>query len=105
MKVEKVRLRSLEFLEAILKGLLKGSRLVLEDDLITSMSKHCLLTDKLTKFYRLVYWEGQSSWGWEYLLFKQRMWEIQDRKMITKEGLDWRVSDRMSKNDIFTTRF
>ena len=77
---------------------------VLEDDLITSMSKHCLLTDNLTKFYRLVYWDGQSSWGWEYLLLKQRLWGIQARKMIIKEGLEWRFLDRMSRNDIFTTR-
>ena len=78
---------------------------VLGDDLITSMSKHCLLTDKLTKFYRLVYWEGQSSWDWEYLLLKQRLWEIQARKMIIKEGLEWWFLDRISRSDIFTTRF
>ena len=78
---------------------------VLGDDLITPMSKNCLLTDKLTKFYKLVYWEGQSSWGWGYLLLKQRMWEIQARKMIIKEGLEWWFLDRMSRSDIFTTRF
>ena len=78
---------------------------VLEDDLITSMSNNCLLTERLTKFYSLVYWEGQSSWDCEYLLFKQRLWEIQARKMIIKEGLEWWFLDRISKNDIFTTRF
>ena len=72
----------------------------IKDDLITDMSKHCLLTEKLTNFYSLVYWEGQSSWGREYLLFKKRLWGIQARKMIIEEGLDWRFSDRMSKSDI-----
>ena len=78
---------------------------VLEDDLITPTSKNCLLTDKLTKFYNLVYREGQSSWDWEYLLLKQRLWGIQARKMITKEGPEWRFLDRISRSDIFTTRF
>ena len=78
---------------------------VLEDELITAMSKHCLLTGKLNKYYSLVYWEGQSSWGRGYLLFKKRLWEIQARKMIIEEGLDWWFSDRMSRSDIFTTRF
>ena len=32
---------------------------VFEDDLVTTMSKHCLLTEKLTKYYSLVYWEGE----------------------------------------------
>ena len=40
---------------------------VLEDDLITSMSKHCLLAEKLKSFYRLVY---PNSWDWEYLILK-----------------------------------
>ena len=75
---------------------------VLEDDLITSMSKHCLLTEKLKSFYRLVY---PNSWDWEYLILKQRLWEIQARKMIIKEGLEWWAIDRISRNDIFTTRF
>ena len=78
---------------------------MLGGDLITPMGKNCLLTDKLTKFYKLAYWEGQSSWDWEYLLLKQRLWEIQARKMIIKEGLDWRLLDRISRSDIFTTRF
>ena len=82
------------------------SFLRLGDDLITPMCKNCLLTDKLTKIYKLVYWEERSSWGWEYLLPKQRMWEIQAREMIIKEGLDWWPLDRMSRDVIFfSTRF
>ena len=53
----------------------------------------------------LVYLEGQSSWGREYLLSKKRLWEIQARKVIIKEGLDWWFLDRSSRGDIFTTRF
>ena len=55
------------------------------------MSKNCLLAEKLTKFYNLVYWGGRSSWDWEYLLLKQRLWGIQARVMIIEEGLDLAV--------------
>ena len=78
---------------------------VLEDNLITAMGRNCLLGGKLNNFYSLAYWGGQNSWGREYLLFKKRLWEMQDRKMVIKEGLDWWFPDRMSRNVVFTTRF
>ena len=106
MKVEKVWLRSLGFLKAVSKSPLKVPRFLrLGDDLITPMYENCLLTDKLTKIYKLVYWEERSSWGWEYLLPKQRMWEIQAREMIIKEGLDWWPIDRTSRDVISPNTF
>ena len=62
------------------------------------------LSERLKRFYTLVYWEGQDSWDTEYLCFEKRLWEIQERKGIIEEGLDWRFLDRMSRSDIFTTR-
>ena len=56
--------------EESVEGLSLG---VLGDDLITPVSKNCLLTGRLTKFYNSAYWEGRSSWGYEYLLSKQRL--------------------------------
>ena len=78
---------------------------VLETDLLTSMGTHYDLSERLKKFYTLVYGEEQDSWDTEYLCFKKRLWEIQARKVIIKEGLDWWFLDRSSRNDIFTTRF
>ena len=79
---------------------------VLEDDLITAMSKNFLSGGKLNKFIVcFIGVGGQSSWGQEYLLFKKRLWGMQARKMIIKEGLDCWPPDRMSRGVIFTARF
>ena len=69
------------------------------------MGTHGNLSERLKKSYTLVYWEGQDSWDTEYLCFEKRLWGIQARKVIIKEGLDWWFLDRESRNDIFTTRF
>ena len=78
---------------------------VLENDLLTSMGANRILSETLKRFYTLVYSEGQESWGWEYLCFEKLLWGIQAMTVIIKEGLDWWFLDRMSRNDIFTTRF
>ena len=107
MKVEKVRYWSLGFPESTLKSQLKVSLFFLRigNDLVTYMGANRILSETLKRFYTLVYWEGQESWDFEYLCFKKRPWGIQARKVIIKEGLDWWFLDRMSRSDIFTTRF
>ena len=62
------------------------------------------LSGALKRLYTIVYREDHLSWG-GYLYFKKRLWGIQARKGITKEGLGWRYLDRMSRSGIFTTRF
>ena len=63
------------------------------------------LSETLKRFYTLCYWEGQESWGFGYLYFEKTSVGILSRKVIIKEGLDWWVLDRISRSDIFTTRF
>ena len=89
------------------KSLLKVFSCVLEmeTDLLTSMGTNSNFSERLKRFYTLVYWEGQESWDLEYLYFEKRLWGVQARKAIIKEGLDWWFLDRMSRSDIFTTRF
>ena len=106
MKVKKVRSLNAKFPEMASKSLLDVILFcVLKTDLLTSMGTHVHLSERLKKFYTLGYWEGQDSWGTEYLCFEKRLWEIQSMKVIIKEGLGWWFLDRGSRNDIFTTRF
>ena len=88
-------------------GLLKVSLFfcVSEGDLLTSMGANRISSETLKRFRTLFYWAGRESWDFDYLCFEKRLWGIQTRKVIIKEGLDWRFLDRMSRSDIFTTRF
>ena len=70
-KVEKVRSSNVKFPGATSKSLLNVILLcVLGTDLLTSMGAHRNLSERLKKFYTLVYWKGQDSWDTEYLCFK-----------------------------------
>ena len=69
------------------------------------MGANHILPGALKRFYTLVYWDGEESCDFEYLCFEKRLWGIQTMKVIIKEGLDWRFLERMSRSDIFTTRF
>ena len=68
------------------------------------MIKNCLLTEKLNSIIAWSIWRDKVP-GTGDIFFKKRLWEMQAREMIIKEGLDWWFSDRMSRGDIFTTRF
>ena len=72
---------------------------------LTSMGANRILSETLKRFYTLVYWAGGESWAWGYLCFKKLPWGVRARKVVIKEGLDWWFLDRMSRSDIFTTRF
>ena len=77
---------------------------VLETNLLTSMQINDKFTEALKRHYTSVY-HGDHLSRSEYLCFEKRLWGIQARKCIIKEGLDWRFLDRPSRSDIFKTLF
>ena len=77
---------------------------VLDTNLLTSMQINDKFSQALKRHYTSVY-HGDHLSRSEYLCFEKRLWGIQARKCIIKEGLDWRFLDRMSRSDIFKTRF
>ena len=79
---------------------------VLKNDLLTSTAINDKLPEALKHLYTIVYREDHLSWGGGGFFVSENVFgKFRRGKRIIEEGLDWRPLDRMSRYDIFTTRF
>ena len=100
-EIKKVRPSNVKFPEVTLESLL-GLILfcVLKTDLLTAMGTNRHLSERLKSFTQLSIGKGEILGIQNIFVSKKRLWEIQARKVIIEEGLNWRFLDREPRGDI-----